>query len=471
MPDLIVSFLRQRPPRLEGSIGDRGRWAIVLLAATLAVACNRAQPAEPVEEPALTDGSSDQTDQPRAENSSSGEPMASAPSEPDETGAVPGAWFDGRLPALTSPSNATELELLQLGDTHSLLVRVESSRNSSTITTWMLPNGVPDAPIAANDRVSIHHRRSPAVGPRIIETARGGALVIRATDSITNEGGGASLITQRIGADGNVDELATPLVVPGWTLRSAWAAARLGDDVLLCFLGAPGGAAETAPDDQLACGTIASDGEAWTRAPVSVALADPGTSIEAPALAGGEGHALLTYFDPQALRVQGRFVRFEDGLLSLSEATDLSGDDASGEEPFGYRREPMGLVVDGGALFALPVHNGVPARAGFLGLDGAVRGGLSTITGLGSIFERPRFVEGDNGFGLLFDATGRRGERSLLAFAEEGAMMIDMVGLFGAEGGQRARARLGPSSGSMMSFVWTPDEGPPRFTIIENDRW
>ena len=464
MPDLTVSFPRQRLP--DPTVVHRPRWGllIALVACAVLAGCSRDRLAPVAPTPPLAEGSAAELSPNESEGSGHESGVA------DHDSPIPDARFDGVLPELSSTSDASELVLLQPGSTHTLLVRVEPARSSSTVTTWMLPNGTANAPIPATDRVTMHHRRSAAVGPRAIETAGGGALLVRATDSITTEGGGASFITQRIGADGNINELANPLLVPDWTMRSAWAATRLGDDVLFCFLGAPGIAATAEPNNQIACGTVSPDGQVWTRLPAPIVQPEGGASIEWPTLAGGESHALLTYFDPASRRIEGRFLQYVDGELSASRPSDLTGQDAS-DGPLAYRRPPMTRAVNEGALFALPAHNDVPARAGLLLLDGSVRGGLSTVTGLGSVFEMPRFVEGDNGHGLVFDATGRRGERSLLAFAEEGAMLIDVVGLFGTAGEPRSRARLGPANGRTMSFVWQVDENPPRVTVIDNYRW
>jgi hypothetical protein len=201
--------------------------------------------------------------------------------------------------------------------------------------------------------------------------------------------------------------------------------------------------------------------------------APTGSSVAAPNIAGNATHAVVTYFDPspEISRVVGRFLRPIDETLTWDSAVDLTHQAVEVRAGFAYRRSPMLLATEDGALFALPAHGGVQSRAGTLTLDGETRGGVRTVTGLGSIFEQPRFVTGDEGVGLLFDSTGLHGERSLLAFSDDGATLIEIVGVFGSETESRSQARLGATSGRAVTFVWDVASGPPRVAVFENDRW
>ncbi len=160
-----------------------------------------------------------------------------------------------------------------------------------------------------------------------------------------------------------------------------------------------------------------------------------------------------------------------DEGLHFGPATDLTGESLNNEEEFAYRRAPMVHSVHDGGVYALPAHGNVRARAGHLAPAGVIRGGPNLVTSVGSLFESPRFLVGDQGTGLLFDSTGRRGERSLLGYGPEGAFLMDIVGMFGSEAELRSQARLGPSVGRTVTFVWNVEDGNPRVAIVEHERF
>lgn len=487
MPDLTVSFLRQRPTarsgatfRSSGPIPSAITGVALLLIALGISGCDRGEPE------AVSSEETNPSEQTPGDNPLESDTGAALVDEPEKSDApevpivqtddgapVEGALFDGRLAELTRETQAGDLVHLHVGETHLLLVGAETGRRESTVTTWLLPRGVHEQPLAAMDRVTTTHRVDPAIGPRVVPTANGGALLLRATDSIAADNGAASFVTRTIGADGNIEEIAIPLVIPGWVMRRGWSATQLGSEVLVCFLGTPGIAASAGPDNSLACGTLSEDGEQWTRPPVRVAEAPVGTSIDVPFVAGNGTHAIVTYFDPtpDVSRIVGRFVRLEGDQLAWDDPVDLTTEPIPAGTEVSYRRTPMLLATDEGALFALPAHGGIQSRAGSLTLDGQITGGIRVVAGLGSLFEHPRFVAGDQGSGLLFDSTGVRGERSLLAFSDEGAMLIDIVGVFGRETDLRSQARLGPTSGRAVTYVWEVPDLSPRVVIRENDRW
>lgn len=484
MPDLIVSNRRQRPLRRFIAPPRSVSWSFVLLAAlaTHLFACD-APGSEPTQIPnAPTASEEDSNAAPEDESATAvvdDEPKADQPPTPveqtDDGSPVEGAIFDGRLAELESATEARDLAHIHISNTHVLLVGSKTVRRTTTVTTWLLPRGQHDTAIPANDRLDIVHGSDPAIGPRVIPRSDGGALLIKATDSLGEEGAPGSFVTRRIGPDGNIEEISTPMVIPGWTMRRAWTATRLGDEVLVCFLGAPGTPATAGPIDVLACGTMTNDGEFWSQEPTQVAAAtDSSVSLEAPFTSGGnESFALLTYFDPSpgVRRVMGIVITHQEAALRLSPSTDLTGDSLADGAEFEFRRDPMALSVHDGAVYALPAHGNVGARAGHITPEGAIRGTPNTVTSVGSIFEAPRFIVGDQGTGLLFDATGRGGERSLLGYGPEGAFLMDIVGMFGGEADLRSQARLGPTTGRTATFVWNVEEGAPRVAVVEHQRF
>jgi hypothetical protein len=393
----------------------------------------------------------------------------------DDGSPVDGAIFDGRLVEFESASQARELAHIHISDSHVLLVGSKTVRRSTTVTTWLLPRGSHQTPTPANDRLEIVHGSDPAIGPRVIPRSDGGVLIIKATDSLGEDGSPGSFVTRVIEPDGNIEEISTPMVIPGWTMRRAWTATRLGDEILICFLGSQGSPATADPVDVLACGTMANDGESWLQDPAQVAAASAtGVSLVSPFTSGGnESFALLTYFDPSpgARRVQGVVISHLGEELLVGPSTDLTGVPLADGTAFEFRRAPMVLSVQDGAVFALPAHGNVGARAGHITPAGEIRGTVNAVTSLGSLFESPRFLVGDQGTGLLFDSTGRRGERSLLGYGPEGAFLMDIVGMFGSETELRSQARLGPTSGRTATFVWNVGDGPPRVAVVEHQRF
>ncbi|MCB9532540.1 MAG: hypothetical protein H6698_01940 [Myxococcales bacterium] len=365
-----------------------------------------------------------------------------------------------------------------------LAVAVElRPRSGVWARTWRLPRATlpPDAaPVPFVEEARLATVFDPASPPRFVAVGDGG-VIVKATDNMVEDGAIGSFVLRRVAADGHLDEAGSPLVTDPWAMRRAWTATRLGDEVLLCFLGAPRAAdGSAAGPDSLQCGAVSPQTLQWTLAPRTIAASqDAASGLAAPWLDGGhDQHTLLLAYDaaPTVQRVFGWVVtRGADGLVA-SRAVDLTGQPLGEGAEFTFRSAPHTFSADAGIAVVLPGSDVAPARAAFVTLDGAMREGLRGVPEPSSGGESAIFTDiagaGASGTSaplLIYAASGRRGERSVVTF--EGApAAVDIRSAFG--GGAGLGVRIGGASGALTAVAYEDEgTGATRVAIVPGPAW
>lgn len=420
--------------------------------------------------PTNTDGSADGRTE-RAEPTSPGALRGDGPPDDDATGAallaaVPeDAWFAGALTGIDGVHEARFLEaLVPVGDAR-LLIGLEPGRRSSTVTTWRLTEGRPVRPAAPMDRLEVPHASNPLIGPRVVPIPGRGALLLKTTDSLGVEGMSASFVARAITGDADIPEHGDPVEVDGWVVRGPWSATRLGDDALVCFVGAPGqvplagegadrfAAEARAPETRtIACGVLSMDAE-WVRPPVG---ALPARAADAPApvalVGGGESSAVLLTTSEDGTRIVAHTIR-DGATLEVSEPATVAAlnEPATGE--FVFPNAPVGVATDDGHAIAMQGDAAVPTVAAIVAPDGTTTATQGLLP-FASMLERPRMVTGAERTGLLLDSAGRDGARSVLAYIDGRASIIDFPALLDPTREALRALRLGPADGPLVTVVW-----------------
>jgi len=328
--------------------------------------------------------------------------------------------------------------------------------------------------------------------PRIVPMGTHGVLVIKPTDNIALEEDDdpvsmASFVVRTFDAEGRARDADQSLMMPeGILFNWSWAATRVGDRVVLCFLGRR--STDDAPTRRHFCGAIDAVG-LWAISPHEVPIDDAPTSQTVWDAAGlmlgaaaRDQVALVVHRTSRAHgaaaadgALWGRTLTVRGDEILYGPHVDLFGEFVPASNPrgtggrFTYRSPPHLFTDDEATYFVIAGHGDVRARAGMIPHDATRQVTRLQVPEPATYVSRPALVASWRRPVFLYDEVGTQGGRAAIGFASSQIVLMDMD-LPHVDRIRWETARMAIAAEDWLAWVALDHNGDAR-VVVHPTRW